>query len=148
MAVVAPAWRYATPDGTANAQDIAIPQQTGGFNPVFVTVGGDGQWPVTASGGHAADICVLAPLGQFGLDPVSGSGAGLSATTYAGTPPAAGCAIQIRAAQDDPTQPVAIVLCHFGVQLAVNVRAHQLYPTPPPATPAEQALAQQLIASQ
>jgi hypothetical protein len=70
----------------------------------------------------------------------------VSATTYTGANPTVGCAIRIHRANDGPQDPSAIVLSRFGVLLAVNARAHQLYLTPPLATSAERSLAQRMIA--
>jgi hypothetical protein len=156
--IVRPSWDYVALDGTVVAHDVG--ELVPALAYFVLRIRWDGtQWQVTPvlgpnSGVTFADDAVCAPArGWLVQGPLSyvldGSGSNAVTRYAAGPIPVDGCAVEITGYYQPGTRivstgPPALFLERFGLLLAANDAAHNLWPQIPVADADEQSLAREL----
>lgn len=149
LALARVSWDYTTATGAVVARDApASPNPNGATALITISAMWDGFWRAMA----------LPDRDQFGVSPICDVASTLlPAAPYTGATaldftltqipartPADGCLLTTRLIRPGTPPPVAFVLYRFGMLVAANTEARQLYPELPAATAGDQLLAQNI----
>jgi hypothetical protein len=131
-----PQWQFTAPSG----QQWTIGEKPTNGNAIDILINWNGSLQVAVvSGILVASTGLEVAMANFPPSSLPG-GAGGGSGCAAAAPPAQGCVIKVFGG----TASDGLVLYHFGVSVAANAAAQQLYPSMPVASPHEAALAAQL----
>lgn len=145
-------WRYTTADGSLVLDDAPGAPKVRDAHALYVlSVRWEGRWVVSDLANARGMVCD-APMQAPGVSAAAQTGvpdmAGYYWHPYQAHPASEGClaagAQEAVGGDYEPVGPTALVLYRFGLLLAANALAHQLFPSLPQATAAERALARSL----